>query len=85
MAMWKKEYEHARSLVEESRAINAELGGKVGIAHNLFTLGQIALGQQDYTSARQLFEQALEIERELGDKRMIPIVLKELGIACQLK
>jgi predicted ATPase/class 3 adenylate cyclase len=77
------EYEAARALLEESRAIFRELGEKGGIASSLHPLGDLARDQGDYGRARALLEETLAIWRELGDKRGIAFSLMGLGRAAQ--
>src|SRR5205823_5702426 len=61
----------ARALLEESLAINRELGNKLGIASSLQGLGMAAHDQGDNGAARALLEESLAIFRELGNKNGI--------------
>jgi predicted ATPase/class 3 adenylate cyclase/predicted negative regulator of RcsB-dependent stress response len=71
----------ARSLLEESLAIQRQLGDKAGIATSLSNLGTAAIHQGDIAMARALLEEGLAIRRELGDKVDIVGSLNDLGAA----
>ena len=73
------DYPSARSLFDESLALNREIGDKRGISISLNNLGNAAFEQRDYISAGSLFEESLDISRELGDKLGIASTLAGLG------
>ncbi len=74
----------ARALLEESLAIQREIGNKYGIAIALNNLGLVASDQGDTASARVLFEESLATMRELGDKSGISLPLAGLaGVALK--
>ena len=59
--------ERAKSLCEESLLHSRSLGDKPGIAHALYTLGGLAMGD-NHATARSLTEEALEIFRQVDDQ-----------------
>ena len=71
----------ARSLLEESLAIQRQLGDKAEIAISLSNLGTAAIHQGDTVMAHSLLEEGLAIRRELGDKVDIAGSLDDLGAA----
>jgi tetratricopeptide (TPR) repeat protein len=73
------DYSTARSLQEESLALNREIGDKRGIALSLNGLGIVAQMQGDYPTARSLYEESLSVSRELGDKQGIALTLGNIG------
>lgn len=83
LASLQNEHVEASGLTEESLAIFAELGDKMGISVALHELGTIAHDQSNYASARSFYEQSLEIKRELGDKLGTAMLLNNLGIVAQ--
>jgi tetratricopeptide (TPR) repeat protein len=79
VAIEQGDYTTARSMFEESLAINRELGDKWRIAVVLNGLGRVAYVQRDYTTARSMFEEGLVIRKELGDRGGIALMLNNLG------
>ena len=61
------DYRAARTLYEESLAIDRESGNEQGVASSLGNLGIIALEQGDLTLAKGLLEEALAINRRLDN------------------
>jgi predicted ATPase len=72
----------ARSLHEESLAINRGLGDKRGIALSLNNLGLVAHDQGDYASARSLLEESLALRQEIGERPGIAQSLHNLGLVA---
>ncbi len=79
------DYTTARSLYEESLALNREIGDNSGIALSLGGLGIVAQMQGDNATARPLLEEGLALRRELGDKGGIANSLGGLGIVAQMQ
>jgi tetratricopeptide (TPR) repeat protein len=73
------DYERARSLYEECRAIFRGLGDRTGVAWSLNYQGDVARDQGDSAGAQALYEQGLAIFRELGDRWGIAGTLADLG------
>ena len=63
-------FDKARSLVEESRAIWLKLGpdGERGLAETLYLSGMILIMEPDYNNAASYFEQSFELFQKCGDK-----------------
>jgi predicted ATPase len=72
----------ARALLEESVAIQRELGDRAGIAASLARLALLASHRDDCETARVLDEESLAIQRELGDQAGIATVLAGLGLVA---
>jgi len=79
LAYYQGDYPSARTLHEESLAIQRQLGAQGGIATSLTHLGNVACDQGDFASARALHEESLAIQRQLGDRRGIANSLGNLG------
>jgi predicted ATPase/class 3 adenylate cyclase len=82
LALSRGDFAMARSLLEESLAIQRQLGDKADIAASLSNLGTAAIHQGDIVVARSLLEEGLAIRRELGDKVDIAGSLNDLGSAA---
>jgi predicted ATPase/DNA-binding SARP family transcriptional activator/Tfp pilus assembly protein PilF len=76
------DYAAARSAIEESLAIQRELGEPRGIAESLNSLALVAWNQGEYGSARALHEEGLAIRRALGEPRGIATALTNLGLVA---
>jgi predicted ATPase/class 3 adenylate cyclase len=79
LALSRGDHGMARSLLEESLALQRQLGEPAGIAASLSNLGAAALQQGDHAGARSLFEENLAMRRRLGDKVGIAAALNDLG------
>jgi predicted ATPase/class 3 adenylate cyclase/Tfp pilus assembly protein PilF len=79
LALSQGAYATARTLLEESLAIQRQLGDKAQIAISLSNLGTAVLHQGDVAMARELLEEGLTIRRESGDKVDIAGSLNDLG------
>ncbi len=79
LALSRGDYPTARSLLEESLAIQRQLGEQAGIAISLSNLGAAAIQRGDHAVARSLHEESLAIRRQLGDKVDIAVSLNDLG------
>ncbi|HLV80300.1 MAG TPA: tetratricopeptide repeat protein, partial [Chthonomonadaceae bacterium] len=79
LAMRLGDYAAARTLFEQSLAIEQELGDKKSLAASLNGLGNVAVNQGDYAAARLLYEQSLTMARETGDKKVVALSLGNLG------
>ena len=74
--------EEARSLLEESLALDRELGSTTGVAVNLVNLGSIAIELDDLERARALLQEALAAFVELGDPDGIAASLETITVLC---
>jgi predicted ATPase/class 3 adenylate cyclase len=79
LARQQSDYPAAQALLNESLAIQRQLGDSRGIAMSLNNLGLMAWDQGDYPSARALYEESLAIRRELDDRWGIAVSLNNLG------
>jgi predicted ATPase/class 3 adenylate cyclase len=79
LARQQSDYPAAQALLNESLAIQRELGDRRGIATSLNNLGLMAWDQGDYLSARTLYGESLAIRREFGDRWGIAVSLNNLG------
>jgi tetratricopeptide (TPR) repeat protein len=77
------DYGSARPLLEESLALEREVGDKKGMAASLNNLGSVAQQQGDHATARSMYEESLALKRELGDKFGVSISLGNLGLVTQ--
>ncbi len=73
----------ARPLLEESLALNRQLGDKRAIARSLTYLGLVMRALGDYAGARTVLEESLALGRELGDTAAIASTLNVLGILAR--
>jgi tetratricopeptide (TPR) repeat protein len=80
LARTQGDFARARSVFEESLALQRELGNKQGIANAFLNLGTVAGAQGNTASARGLFEAGLALQREIGDKPGIVVALVNLGL-----
>ena len=69
----------ARSLLEKSLVLYAEMGDKSGTAETLTYLGNVTENQGDHPGAHSLYEESLALHREIGDKNGIGRALMNLG------
>ena len=75
------EYARARDLLEESLAINRELGDKGNIPDSLFNLARAYFfSGSELGAARVLLEESLSLFRQLSDKESIGYCLCLLGL-----
>jgi predicted ATPase/class 3 adenylate cyclase len=79
LAWQQGDYPAARTLHEESLAIQRELGDRRGIAYSLNNLGTVATSQGDHAAAWALCEESLAIIRGLGNRWHIAGSLINLG------
>jgi class 3 adenylate cyclase/tetratricopeptide (TPR) repeat protein len=71
--------ETARTLYQESLAIQRDLGDRPGVAVLLSNLGVVAYYSGDYASARSLDEESLAVFREIGDHWSVATLLNNIG------
>ena len=76
------DYKAARTLYEESLAIDRDAGDQKGIASSLGNLGIIALEQGDLTLAKELLGEALAINRGLGNLQGLAPSLINLSLVA---
>jgi tetratricopeptide (TPR) repeat protein len=81
MAVIDGDFTAAHAFLEESLAINRELGRPALQASALNFLGEEAYFGGDYAKARSLCEQSLSLFREVGEKTGIAEALLRLGRA----
>jgi tetratricopeptide (TPR) repeat protein len=67
--------------LDESLAIERQLGNKRGVAASLFLLGPVACDRRDRKEALRFLEESLALYRELGDPSRIAWCLENLGAA----
>jgi predicted ATPase/class 3 adenylate cyclase len=79
LAYCQADYPAARTLFEESLAIQRQMGDRSGIALSLNSFGNVAYRQGDYPAARVLYEESLAIRRDLGEPSGIAASLNNLG------
>jgi predicted ATPase/DNA-binding CsgD family transcriptional regulator len=68
VALAKRHYQEARSLLEESLTLSKQLGDKRSMADALLLLAHTAIKRGDYSSAYALLEEDLKLSREISDK-----------------
>ncbi len=73
-----------RALLEESLAIERELGDALGVACRLRSLAVVAMARGDLDEAERLGEQSVCIFREHGDRDGLGLTLAFLGMTLQL-
>jgi tetratricopeptide (TPR) repeat protein len=83
LAHMQGDYAPARSLFEETLALQREIGDKSGIAVSFMNLGIVASDQGEYDSARSLYEESMALHQELGDKHGMAASLVNLGIVAR--
>jgi len=69
----------ATKLLNESLGLFQLMSDEMGMAHALFVLGDIALGQGDVQSARAHYEQSLSLSRHCEEKGTAIWALRGLG------
>ncbi len=73
------DYGLARSLYEESLAIDRELGDRWGMVWPFHRLGLLAYHQQDYNLAHSLLRESAVISKEVGSKVGVAVTLEGLA------
>lgn len=73
------DYEKASYYLEQSLALEIQLGNQEGQARVLNNLGAAAFAQSNYNQARSLFEKSLTLWRELNNSKGIAGVLNNTG------
>jgi predicted ATPase/DNA-binding SARP family transcriptional activator len=73
------DYEIARELAEESRALYEALGDRHGVALSVSSIAESLLHEGEYKRARQLYEHALALFSELGDEWDVAAATVNLG------
>jgi DNA-binding CsgD family transcriptional regulator len=76
------DYEAARSMVGESRAIFEALGDRRGVAKTLGVMGDVDLDQGEHEAAHALYEEALAILDDLDDRWWMAWCLEGLAGAA---
>ncbi|HLD93142.1 MAG TPA: tetratricopeptide repeat protein, partial [Anaerolineales bacterium] len=79
---WLGDFDHARSVLEESQAIWMKLdaNGELGLADALECLGNVALFHEaDIKTAQSSFEQSFELYQRHGDQRGMSWAMLDLG------
>ncbi len=80
MMLWVQgQYEPARHLAEDSRAIADQLDDIEVAAHAIFMLGNVAVSQHDWDQAKPLMEQAVRLWRDLGNRAAEALSLQVLA------
>jgi predicted ATPase/DNA-binding XRE family transcriptional regulator len=79
------ELDEARARLEESLALQRELGASGGIVEALQSLALVAQRQDDYDRSRSLYEQSLRLARDVSDDRAVVIAHNGLAIAAQAR
>jgi predicted ATPase/class 3 adenylate cyclase len=82
LALGRGAFATARALLEESLAIQRQLGDRANVAVALSNLGTVAVHQGEMAMARALLEEGLAIRRELGNQVDIAGALDDLGTAA---
>jgi non-specific serine/threonine protein kinase len=75
----------ARSLLEESRSIFAELGDRSGEARAMVNLGFVACGLEDVGRAQMCFAEALAISEDLSDPLRVASIVNGMGEVARLQ
>jgi predicted ATPase/DNA-binding SARP family transcriptional activator len=73
------DYEVARELAEESRALSEGLGDHRGVARSVSCIAEALLHEGEYEQARPLYEQAASLFLELGDDWDVAAATVNLG------
>ncbi|HKP53057.1 MAG TPA: tetratricopeptide repeat protein [Chloroflexia bacterium] len=81
LALAQGDYQDAISMIEESLALQRQLGDAVGVVGALNNLGMVAIVTGDFEQALLLLDEGLVISRELGEKGRIATVLGNLAVA----
>jgi tetratricopeptide (TPR) repeat protein len=79
------ELDEARARLEESLALQRELGTSGGIIEALQSLALVAQRQDDYDQSRSLYEQSSRLAREVSDDQAVVIACNGLAIAAQAR
>ena len=85
MARNQADFEQAQTWLEESLALQRELGDERGAADVLVNLGTVALDRGDYPRSAALFEESLSLRRKLGDRWGIALALNNLGVVARAR
>jgi hypothetical protein len=72
----------ATGLLEESLALERELGDKWGTAQSQSTLGYVAFNQKNYARVTTLLNERLVLRKEVGSKPGIAECLVRLWPPC---
>jgi predicted ATPase/DNA-binding SARP family transcriptional activator len=81
---WRQgDYGPARTLLEESLAIQRDLGDLRGVVSALHILGAVAYNQGDFDASRDFGTRALEVSREIDSASDIAISLHNLANVAQ--
>lgn len=81
IAIWKGDYDAARSKLEESIAIHDEIGFR-GSSYCIHLLGQLYLQTGQYQQARTLLQRALAASRQINDLMPATWTVIRLGYVC---
>lgn len=79
LSLDRRDHDRPRVLLEESLALNRELGHLAGIASNLVSLAQLDYWRNEFSTAPQWLEEALALQRQLGSKSGMAWVLENFG------
>ncbi|MDQ3927574.1 MAG: tetratricopeptide repeat protein, partial [Chloroflexota bacterium] len=74
--------EIAQMWLEESVAVERQLGDRGNLAQSLHILGHALFDQADYDGARSYFDESLSIFREFGNKALVPSLVGDLGMVA---
>jgi|GEM_PF-3947400 len=67
IALRRSDQDLARQRYEQALSLYRKVGGLLGEANSIKSLGDIALARSDHDAARQRYEQALPLYRKVGD------------------
>jgi tetratricopeptide (TPR) repeat protein len=84
LAWRQRDYPSTTALLEESLAIEEELGDPVAVARHMRSLALVAMAQGDLTEAERLCRQSVSIFRSHGDRYGLNLALAFLGMTLQL-
>ncbi|MBK7456100.1 MAG: tetratricopeptide repeat protein [Anaerolineales bacterium] len=79
VALRQREYENAKSLVQEGLSIFREFGDNISIADTLHALGQLESTVENYEAAIKYYHQAREIKLDYGLKKSAMFVLNDMS------
>jgi predicted ATPase/DNA-binding CsgD family transcriptional regulator len=84
LAWRQRDYQLTTALLEESLAIERELGDSPAVARRLRSLALVAMARGDLTEAERLCRQSVSIFRSHGDRYGLTLALAFLGMTLQL-
>jgi len=84
LAWRQRDYQSTTALLEESLAIERELGDSPAVARRLRSLALVAIARGDLTEAERLCRQSVTIFRSQGDRYGLTLALAFLGMTLQL-